>query len=506
MKDNPTPLNQIFFGPPGTGKTYKTITEAIRIIEPSFFKEEKFENDRESLKQRFDHYVSEGNIVFTTFHQSMDYTDFMEGIKPSVDDNGNIIYEVKDGIFKSICNQAKEIKSSEKLNHWEQRKFYKMSLGGKPNPEIHEWCLENNYIALGYGGKNDLSSLLGLDARKTKEKFYELNQDLEDESNYHWKATELFLGMEEGDVVVVSKGNHIIDAIGIVDGDYEYKTDEEIRYFHYRKVKWIAKDLDVSPERFLHKKISQQTIYKLKKESIKFKAFQQLTDSGENVTEKYVLIIDEINRGNVSEIFGELITLIEDDKRLGNSEALKITLPYSKKVFGVPNNLHIIGTMNTADRSVEALDSALRRRFSFKEIAPKSSLLKKKIIVGISLEELLEIINNRIEVLLDSDHKIGHSYFFSVENLEDLKAVFQNKIIPLLQEYFFGDYAKIGLVLGENFVSKKENNHSVFANFEDDEHHYSDKKIYQIAKVDSMNVAEFQNAVESLLNKVLVEN
>jgi 5-methylcytosine-specific restriction protein B len=169
----------------------------------------------------------------------------------------------------------------------------------------------------------------------------------------------------------------------------------------------------------------------------------------------YVLIIDEINRGNVSQIFGELITLIEDDKRMGNQEALVATLPYSKKGFGVPPNLYIIGTMNTADRSVEALDTALRRRFCFEEMLPQpEKILDEGKIYDeyqIDLVELLQTINKRIEKLLDKDHQIGHSFFMSVLTIGGLKHVFQYKIIPLLQEYFFGDYGKIGLVLGKDF-------------------------------------------------------
>ncbi|MXV14408.1 McrB family protein [Hufsiella ginkgonis] len=166
--------------------------------------------------------------------------------------------------------------------------------------------------------------------------------------------------------------------------------------------------------------------------------------------ECYVLIIDEINRGNVSQIFGELITLIEEDKRLGNNESLLIHLPYSKKKFGVPSNLHLIGTMNTADRSVEALDTALRRRFSFTEMQPNGELLKNNLFpADYTLADLLDTINDRIELLLDSDHKIGHAYFINVGSEEDLYSVFAAKIIPLLQEYFYDDRGKIGLVLGE---------------------------------------------------------
>lgn len=177
------------------------------------------------------------------------------------------------------------------------------------------------------------------------------------------------------------------------------------------------------------------------------------------------LIIDEINRGNIAQIFGELITLIEEDKRLGRAEMIKLDLPYSKSKFCVPPNLFILGTMNTADRSVEALDTALRRRFSFEEKIPNPKRLKQSI-GGILLSELLERINSRIELLLDKDHKIGHSYFINVKDERELKNVFKNKILPLLQEYFYGDFGKIGLVLGNGFVNDSVKSSKVsFASF-----------------------------------------
>ena len=193
--------------------------------------------------------------------------------------------------------------------------------------------------------------------------------------------------------------------------------------------------------------------------------FKNICERAKNNQDKnYVLIIDEINRGNISKIFGELITLLEPTKRLEEIEELKIRLPYSGEEFGVPKNLYILGTMNTADRSIALLDIALRRRFNFIEMPPKYELLKQEIEVKngkIELQELLKAINTRIEFLLDKDHLIGHSYFINIKTFEDLKEIFRNSIIPLLQEYFYDDFEKIREVLniGDNndsFIIKKE--------------------------------------------------
>jgi len=198
---------------------------------------------------------------------------------------------------------------------------------------------------------------------------------------------------------------------------------------------------------------------------IKDGVFKKLCQRAKNDSENnYAIFIDEINRGNVSSIFGELITLIEPDKRIGMKNSMNASLPYSRESFGVPNNLHIYGTMNTADRSVEALDTALRRRFSFVEMMPDASLITAEI-DGVSLSKVLTTINERIEVLVDRDHTIGHSYLMDVDSTESLRLAFKDKIIPLLQEYFYGDYGKIGLVLGDGFVKKKDKNDNLFSNF-----------------------------------------
>ena len=231
---------------------------------------------------------------------------------------------------------------------------------------------------------------------------------------------------------------------------------------------------------------------------IKDGVFKKLCIKAEaDPTNDYAIFIDEINRGNVSAIFGELITLIENDKRIGGINEIKVRLPYSKSEFGVPSNLFIIGTMNTADRSVEALDTALRRRFSFMEIMPEPSLLTNIEFNGFNLAEVLEAINERIEVLLDRDHTIGHSYFLKLKSgdVNGLKSVFANNIIPLLQEYFYHDYEKIALILGEGFIKIKENKTVKFANFKNIDSPEIANQFELISSID-----DIENAISLLLS------
>ncbi|EAO7199367.1 endonuclease, partial [Campylobacter jejuni] len=222
------------------------------------------------------------------------------------------------------------------------------------------------------------------------------------------------------------------------------------------------------------------------------------------ILKSYIIIIDEINRGNVSKIFGELITLIEPSKRIGEKEELKVTLPYSGEKFGVPKNVYIIGTMNTADRSITSLDTALRRRFEFIEMMPDVSKLSMDC-EGINLQELLKAINTRIEYLLDREKTIGHAFFVSVENLEDLKKVFQNKIIPLLQEYFYNDYALINEVLNDNgmiFEDKKDDKY--LQKIKNLDSVNSERSIYNIASFDDKiwDKIEIYQAIYDDRNKI----
>lgn len=508
----PQPLNQILYGPPGTGKTYHTITKSIQIINPDF----DLTQNREEIKKEFNRLVENGQVQFVTFHQSMNYEDFVEGIKPYVeeveeDEKPQVLYEVQDGIFKEITLKAslKEVHKTQSIN-WDKADYYKLSLGGKQRPHIHNYCIENNFISIGYGGSKDLSVLKHItNWEDFKVEFAKINPKEVEQTKYHIQAAYTFLKMKKGDVIVVSRGNLIIDAIGVVEGDYFFDENQSIEYVHFRPVKWLATNMNYKPDYFLNKvKISQMTIYEFYKRNIKVEAFSEMF-GGEEIEKvepkKHVLIIDEINRGNVSQIFGELITLIEEDKRIGKSEELYVTLPYSKEKFGVPSNLYIIGTMNTADRSVEAIDTALRRRFSFEEMPPRYDLEGLQYTInGIQAWEILKTINARIESLIDRDHAIGHAYFLN-KNEEAIMDSFYRNIIPLLQEYFFGDYGKIGLVLGKGFVRVKDETVK-FAHFNYEGFDFDPKETYEIIDYRKDNDQQgFLKAISMLMNRSVEE-
>lgn len=222
-------------------------------------------------------------------------------------------------------------------------------------------------------------------------------------------------------------------------------------------------------------------------------------------TPKYAIFIDEINRGNISKIFGELITLIEPSKRLGADDEIMVELPYSKEKFGVPSNLYIIGTMNTADRSIALMDTALRRRFEFVEMMPEYSDLKE--VADIDIGKMLKTINERIEYLYDRDHTIGHAYFINVSDLKTLANVFKNKILPLLQEYFYDDWEKIRLVLGDSqFIKEKKPANALFKSGTD---YINDKILYEIDKeafYDEQNYLKIYNSTSSQVDEAKPAN
>ncbi|EAH6515988.1 AAA family ATPase [Campylobacter jejuni] len=402
--NNNISLNQILYGSPGTGKTYHTIDKALEILGENL-------ESRDEKKAKFDEYVRKGQIVFTTFHQSYGYEEFVEGIKPIIDNDENsqeVKYDVKDGIFKELCDKS--------------LKNYILSMQNENEIDLDKLIFEfANYINQDFLNKGNEFPL------ENKVSIKKILLNFKDE----YRSFSLGGSIKSPQSLTIDiikrdylnfKNKKILSFKDIkpkYDSQSDYHGNAIYYFMFYNKLKEFE---NIQNEKF-----------KIKKEILK----------------SYIIIIDEINRGNVSKIFGELITLIEPSKRIGEKEELKVTLPYSGKEFGVPKNVYIIGTMNTADRSITSLDTALRRRFEFIEMMPDVSKLSIDC-EGINLQELLKAINTRIEYLLDREKTIGHAFFISVENLESLKKVFKNRIIPLLQEYFYNDYALIDAVLNKN--------------------------------------------------------
>ena len=438
------PLNQILFGAPGTGKTYHTKKMAVEIING------KKERTREEINEEYEKLIEAGQIVFTTFHQSLSYEDFIEGIKPETID-GNVAYEVKDGIFKQLCSRAIEQKPK--------------------NSDIEIYDFDK--------GWNDL--IAEAEQNLLSDSMLLLPVLTQDKGVYVTEIT------DNGNLKIKPKNSRL-------DIDYI------VSYNRAKKLQGVFSDLSVvkNIDKEFRSVIggSHSTAYwaVLNYINNKIKENNRIIPDYEE-PKTHVLIIDEINRGNVSAIFGELITLLEEDKRKGNPEHIEVKLPYSGKDFSVPNNVYIIGTMNTADRSVEALDTALRRRFSFVEMQPDPNELSE--VKGVVLSKLLETINERIEMLIDKDHQIGHSYFIGIEDLDGLKRTFKDKIIPLLEEYFYGDFGKIGLVLGGAFIEPVENKTTFPKNFEYEKNFLEDKKIYHITPSKDWDDEAFRSIYEA---------
>lgn len=400
------PLNQILFGPPGTGKTFSTINKALEILYPDFLVEKI--NDRATLKSRFDELVEAGRIVFCTFHQSFSYEDFVEGLR-AISVDGQIEYRVESGVFKNICNSALDS------------------------------AYEN--VTTGHSVSDD-----------------NVNDALR---NFIIQITEepMKLQTKSGKSFSVSYKNGSKGFSCIPDASPTGKPMQP----GIEQVRQMLNGIDPAYNAIYARSISEY----IKKQ---FDLDDNFPDASTAEVRKipYVLIIDEINRGNISKIFGELITLIEPSKRAGRNEALAVTLPYSKESFSVPDNVYLIGTMNTADRSLANLDIALRRRFDFVSMPPQVDLLMNIFVEDVNVGELLQTMNQRIEVLLGKEHCLGHAYFMALaenSSLPLLADIFRRQIIPLLQEYFFEDWQRICWVLndhrkavGNRFLTQSENN------------------------------------------------
>jgi len=450
------PVNKILFGPPGTGKTYRTVNEALRILDPVFLG--AHERDRPALKQRFDTFVKSGQVRFVTFHQSFSYEDFVEGIRAETED-GQVKYRVAPGVFREICEDASGSgQVASELGVREGARVWKISIDGTNTPNAtREYCLAQGEARIGWESAGDLHN----------EKLAEVPGYAALGSNDRNTLNAFAREIEPGDVLLCIGSDVEVQAVGVVQGDYEFQPTPPsgVRedYHNVLPVKWLAKglSLDIRPINGGRKFVAK-TVYELTRfgwpdlaEFLQDAAvrLEGVDPAPQSATVPYVLIIDEINRGNISRIFGELITLIEPSKRKGESEALEAVLPYSKKKFSVPRNVHLIGTMNTADRSLAGLDVALRRRFEFVEMLPDVGALAGMLVDGVPVDALLSTMNRRIEVLLGRDYMLGHAYFMGLKDapsLEALAGVFRRQVLPLLQEYFFEDWQKIAWVLNDH--------------------------------------------------------
>lgn len=440
--------NQILYGPPGTGKTYHTVIYAVAIIEGKSTDEISSEPYVEVL-DRFNGYKAKGLICSTTFHQSYGYEEFIEGISPVLDENedSGLKYVIRDGVFKEFCEHASRpviVKADDAVDPLINKypRIWKVSLGGTYENEVRRDCLEQGRIRIGwdtYGSELDKVSEYTEGGKGILNAFYER--------------------MQIGDIIFSCYTNRLIDAIGVVTGDGEW-DDSCSQYKRFRKVKWLVKDIredivDINEGKTMTLSAVYQLNVSLGDALAIVQKYSQESKVVQENKDRYVFIIDEINRGNISKIFGELITLIEDKKRGGAEEAMSVILPYSGKSFFVPDNVYLLGTMNTADRSIALMDTALRRRFSFVEMMPASKVLRDNgadMVGEIDVAKILDVMNERITYLFDREHTIGHAFFMPLADdptIERLAAIFKKSVIPLLQEYFYEDYRKIQLVLGD---------------------------------------------------------
>ncbi|WP_395090938.1 McrB family protein [Armatimonas sp.] len=413
------PLNTILYGPPGTGKTYETARRAVMIIDDSA------PDDRKELMARYRQLQREGRIGFVTFHQSYAYEDFIEGIRPVMDEEdgeGSPRYRIVDGVFKELALNALGTMLHPTLTtsnaspsfavFWEAlvekiENEPAWTLKGRGHSE-YQLSLTTLGNLQGVNVKGNAQRPYSATRSKIEQVWHQLPEDQEPSHNALM------------DILKVGTHTNLIGAV-----------IDELRSIAKTPPKHIS-----PPEK-----------------SAKEKARAYLRNSEasaltleEVALPRYVLIVDEINRGNISKILGELITLLEDDKRIGEDNELTVTLPYSRETFGVPSNLYLVGTMNTADKSLALLDVALRRRFTFEELTPDFS------VCGLSpeMQKALEELNRRITLRKDRDHRIGHAFFMKVgSDTNAFDAAFRGKVLPLLQEYFFNDWDGVRYVLGE---------------------------------------------------------
>ena len=436
--------NIVLYGAPGTGKTYDVPELAVRLCDPAFMAAEP---SREEIVSRYNQLKREKRIAFTTFHQSLDYEDWIEGLRPFVNENNQVTYEIESGIFKKLCEEAERpVVKDKQVGISDNAVVWKVSLAGTGDNNVRRECMENNHIRIGWDGYGPVIS------------------DETDWSVYNGEGKQILDAyinkMKIGDIVMSCYSSQTIDAIGVVVGDYEFE-DKFPNYKRVRRVNWLVKNINENiVEMNDGKTMTLGTVYRLNSITLdNVKSILEKYDTSSKMEENdkaYVMVIDELNRGNVSKVFGELITLLEADKRKGRINAESVVLPYSKKAFHIPNNVYLIATMNTADRSLGSLDYAIRRRFVF--IAEKpfglevegfnedlfekvSSLFVKNFDEykesGWDQTMKLEPADTLSEEYKPEDVWIGHSYFLmqDEEGEDNTCNRLLYEIIPLLEEY-----------------------------------------------------------------------
>ena len=432
--------NVILQGAPGTGKTYRIPELVVRLCEPEF---DANNATRKELMSVYDRLKEEKRVMFTTFHQSMDYEDWLEGLRPVLE-NDQVRYKIEPGIFKRLCTEAERPLSAKKdVNISDEAIVWKVSLSGTGDNPVRRDCMKNGYIRIGWDG---------------------YGENITDETDWSIHNGEgktilnAFINtMKVGDIVMSCYSSRTIDAIGIVTGEYEWHDNFE-HYKRVRRVKWLVKGINEDIVKLNDDKtMTLGTVYRLN--AITLDKVKSLLDKHEasktliDNNKPYVIVIDEFNRGNVSKIFGELITLLEPDKRKGMRDAESVLLPYSKKEFYIPSNVFLVATMNTADRSLDTIDYAIRRRFAFITVKPQeidddnfnSELFREVSSLFISnYDEYAESgFDDTIKLLpaetLSEEYRpedvwIGHSYFI-MDGEYALQDRLLFEIIPLLEEY-----------------------------------------------------------------------
>ena len=436
--------NIVLYGAPGTGKTYDVPELAVRLCDPAFMAAEP---SREEIVSRYNQLKTEKRIAFTTFHQSLDYEDWIEGLRPVVNENNQVTYEIESGIFKKLCEEAERpVVKDKQVGISDNAVVWKVSFAGTGDNNVRRECMENNHIRIGWDGYGPVIS------------------DETDWSVYNGEGKQILDAyinkMKIGDIVMSCYSSQTIDAIGVVVGDYEFE-DKFPNYKRVRRVNWLVKNINENiVEMNDGKTMVESSVYRLNSITLNdVKSILEKYDTSSKMEENdkaYVMVIDELNRGNVSKVFGELITLLEADKRKGRINAESVVLPYSKKAFHIPNNVYLIATMNTADRSLGSLDYAIRRRFAF--IAKKpfgldvdgfdedlfekvSSLFVKNFDEykesGWDQTMKLEPADTLSDEYKPEDVWIGHSYFLmqDEEGEDNTSNRLLYEIIPLLEEY-----------------------------------------------------------------------